>query len=187
MSLHLEKSYLSNQVLGWHQQSFQQELLSQKHSAPRSSVTIPQKELVLGELKQGLSMWAHKIDYLEYLHYVDAKFLFLQEQILFWCRGEGKPWILRAVTDFWSGHALLWSSVKTNQNKGVVDVNVKTDPKTSECICRRALEVEMCRNYIIAKEQRQNGNKMCAAGSQSTCENIWTKSDKSIITLWMLL
>lgn len=145
------------------------------------------KELVLGELKQGLSMWAHKIDYLEYLHYVDAKFLFLQEQILFWCRGEGKPWILRAVTDFWSGHALLWSSVKTNQNKGVVDVNVKTDPKTSECICRRALEVEMCRNYIIAKEQRQNGNKMCAAGSQSTCENIWTKSDKSIITLWMLL
>lgn len=63
-------------------------------------------------------------------------------------------------------HSPLRSSVKTNQNKGAVDVNVKTHQKASECICLRSLAVEMCRNYIIGKEQRQNV-QMCAAVLQS--------------------
>lgn len=56
-------------------------------------------------------------------------------------------------------HSHSQSSVKTDHNKGIVNVNVKTDQKTSEGICLRSLAVEMCRNYIIAQEQRENVSK----------------------------
>lgn len=67
-----------------------------------------------------------------------------------------------------------------SESKGTVNANVKTDQKTSEGFCLRSLAVEMCRNYIIAQEQRENVNKTPTTVLANTYKHSWAQTEVNL-------